>query len=324
MAVMQPKNEIEQAIACPLCGAREHVPVESFGRFAVVRCAVCTLEFSDPLEYDRKDYDLAYRTPASSEFMVPALKWLAEASADLDEARWMLFSAQLEVLEWLQENMPKASILDVGCGAGWFLARARQLGFPAAGVEVGSAPVKLLQQKGFRVVCGSLDSVPADWKPDVVTLFEVLEHLPNPAGFIEQIREQFPRSAFLLSVPSPKRWTKAGHHRDLADYPPNHLTRWNPESLSRALKNAGYRHVQVNYSKPIALETASVSIKKTLQSWRNRMPETLPEAMAGTQLRPLKNEILIRKLKCIPGGMVAGVFRALGWSGISIWGMAQP
>src|SRR4029077_8300575 len=99
MAVTQTKNEIEQAIACPLCRGTEHVPVESFGRFTVVRCALCSLEFSDPLEYNRKDYDLAYRTPASSEFMVPALKWLAEASAHLDEARWMLFSAQLEVLE---------------------------------------------------------------------------------------------------------------------------------------------------------------------------------------------------------------------------------
>src|SRR6185437_13557063 len=139
-----------QATACPVCSNQTCARVESFGRFAVVRCSACTLEFADPIEYNRQEYDLAYSEPATSEFVVPSLKWLAEASPNLDEARWMLFSAQLEVLRWLKANRPKASILDVGCGPGWFLARARQLGFDAAGVEVGSASVKLLQEKGFR------------------------------------------------------------------------------------------------------------------------------------------------------------------------------
>lgn len=313
-----------QAISCPLCGSLAHIPVEAFARFSVLRCSACTLEFSDPLEYDQKDYDLAYREPASSEFVVPSLKWLAESGPGLKEARWMLFSAQIEVLQWLKSHMPQAGILDIGCGSGWFLARAKQLGFQVAGVEIGSAPVALLQQKGFRVVCGSLESVPPDWQPDVVTLFEVLEHLPDPAGFIRQIRARFPGSTFMLSVPSPRRWTKAGSHRDLSDYPPNHLTRWNVESLRRALANAGYRQVQVKYSRPRAIETASVSIKTTLKGWWNLLPDTLPEVISGTQLRSLGKEIAARRLKCIPGFLGAGAFRALGWSGISLWAIAQP
>lgn len=313
-----------QTTVCPVCSNQAYSRVESFGRVDVVRCSACTLEFADPIEYSRQEYDLAYSEPAASEFVVPSLKWLEEASPNLIEARWMLFSAQLEVLRWLKSNRPKASILDVGCGPGWFLARARQLGFDAAGVEVGSAPVKLLQEKGFRVICGSLESIPKDWQPDVVTLFEVLEHLPQPAAFMAQIKKQFPRSIFILSVPGPKRWTKAGNHRDPADYPPNHLTRWNPQSLHRALKDAGYNRVEVNDSPAIALETTAVSIKTTLQSWRNQMPETLPEVMAGTHLRHLKKEILVRKLKYGPGIIAACAFRSLGWSGLSIWAVAQP
>ncbi|HKV95677.1 MAG TPA: class I SAM-dependent methyltransferase [Candidatus Angelobacter sp.] len=313
-----------QATVCPVCGNQTYSRVESFGRFAVVRCSACTLEFADPIEYSRQEYDLAYSEPAASEFVVPSLKWLAEASPNLHEARWMLFSAQLEVLRWLKSNRPKASILDVGCGPGWFLARARQLGFEAAGIEVGSAPVKLLQEKGFRVICGSLESIPNEWQPDVVTLFEVLEHLPQPAAFMAQIKKRFPHSTFMLSVPGPQRWTKAGNHRDPADYPPNHLTRWNPQSLHWALKDAGYSRVEVNNSPAIALETTAVSIKATLQSWRNQMPETLPEVMAGTRLRHVKKEILVRKLKYAPGIIAACVFRALGWSGLSIWAVAEP
>jgi 2-polyprenyl-3-methyl-5-hydroxy-6-metoxy-1,4-benzoquinol methylase len=232
----------------------------------MLRCPDCTLEFCDPLEYSRDRYDRAYAGEGGSDFYVPAVEWLRQAEPELDESRWMLFGAQVEALEWLQANRPGASLLDVGCGPGWFIIRARQLGFKVKAVEVGAAPVALLQARGYDVVCGSLESVPADWTADVVTMFEVLEHLPNPAGFLAQVRRRFPQSTLILSVPSPKRWTKGGKHRDVADYPPNHLTRWNPQSMARALASAGYGNTHIRYSKPSPLETASVSIRGLLRS----------------------------------------------------------
>ena len=322
-SISQTTTKSAAGVACPVCGCGSHNPVESFGQFTVVRCSGCTLEFSNPLDYDYKNYDLAYVEPGSH-FVVPSLQWLEEAGVGLSEARWMLFSAQIEALEWLKSNIPTASVVDVGCGSGWFLGRARQLGFRAAGVEIGSAPAILLQEKGFDVVCGTVLSIPEDWRPDAVTLFEVLEHLPNPAIFLSGIRRRFPESILILSVPSPKRWTKGGSHRDLADYPPNHLTRWNDQCLYRALIDAGYARAQVNYSRPRALETASVSIKMIVRGWRSQLPDTLPEAIVATRLRALQKEVLIRKFKCVPGAIAAKAFEAIGWSGISMWAIAWP
>jgi SAM-dependent methyltransferase len=236
----------------------------------------------------------------------------------------MLFAAQQKALKWIETNRPFASILDIGCGSGWFLARARQIGFRVRGVEVGSLPVQLLQQKGFEVQCGSLEAIPDNWQPDVVTLFEVLEHLPDPADFLAKIRQRFENSIFILSVPSPKRWTKGRNHRDAADYPPNHLTRWNPQSLERVLMHAGYSKVEVTYPKPTALETASVSIRGVIKSWFGEMPDELPEAIGSCRLRPLQQEVAMRKLKCFPGVFLSSAFHLEGWSGISILGIAQP
>ena len=204
------------------------------------------------------------------------------------------------------------------------LARARQMGFRVKGVEVGSLPVELLKQKGFEVECGSLEAIPDNWQPDVITLFEVLEHLPDPAGFLKKIRERFQSSIFILSVPSPRRWTKGGKHRDVADYPPNHLTRWNTESLQRVLSRAGYSKIEVSYPKPSTLETASVSLAGLIRSWRGQMPDKLSEAIGSSPLRPLKKEIAVRKLKCVPGFFLSNAFRMAGWSGISMLGIAQP
>lgn len=308
---------------CPLCQSKDCWTADIFDRFNFLRCGDCTLEFCDPLHYNRESYDRAYKNENDG-FYVPSSAWLREASQGMGESRWMLFSAQAQALKWLKSHKPNASLLDIGCGPGWFLARARQLGFKVMGAEIGSVPVSLLQGRKFKVVCGSLESIPPHWNPDVVTLFEVLEHLPNPAEFLSSVRSRFRNAIFIFSVPSPTRWTKAGNHRDLADYPPNHLTRWNPQSLQTALTFAGYSNVEVKYSMPSALETASVSVRGLVKSWSDRMPGSLPQALAASSLRPLKREIAVRKLKCIPGTLLATAFRAKGWSGISLLGIARP
>ena len=276
------------------------------------------------MEYDRASYDAAYRFEGESDFYVPSVQWLRDASPGLPEARWMLFAAQIEALAWLKSNRAGSSILDIGCGSGWFLIRARQLGFQVSGVEIGSEPVRTLREKGYDVVCGSIESVPPEWAPEVITLFEVLEHLPDPVKFLLQIKHRFPQALLILSVPSPKRWTKAGKHRDVGDFPPNHLTRWNPYSLMRALSCAEYGRLEVSYSKPLPLETAAVSLRGLWQSWTGKMPDRLMDAGIGGPLRPLKREVAVRRLKCIPGFFFSRIFRLMGWSGIFMRAIATP
>lgn len=72
-------------------------------------------------------------------------------------------------------NLPcRGSYLDVGCGRGEMLARAEALGYsPVQGTEVVPALVD-----GVRVIRGEAHALPfADKSWDVVTLFDVLEHL---------------------------------------------------------------------------------------------------------------------------------------------------
>jgi SAM-dependent methyltransferase len=309
---------------CPACKHQEGMTqVDEFQAFTVLRCPECTLEFCDPLQYDREDYDRAYRADAE-EFYVPSLGWLEQADEGMPEARWMLSGAQFSALRWLQSNLPGASVLDIGCGAGWFIARARQLGFSVCGVEIGSAPVALLLARGFEVHCGSQESVPPGYEPEVVTLFEVLEHLPKPAEFVSRIRRRFPAAALILSVPSPRRWTKAGSHRDFSDYPPNHLTRWNRDSLRHVLTSAGYSRALISSPAPSALEVASVSLRGLAQSWFAEMPATLSQALPGTPLRRLHREVTVRKLKYAPAALFSLALRLAGWTGLSLLAIAHP
>lgn len=73
-------------------------------------------------------------------------------------------------------------LLDVGCGRGWFLLEAKKRGWEAYGTEYSKTAVQLCREKGIRVIEGELD--PSSFESndfDIITSFEVIEHVQNPA-----------------------------------------------------------------------------------------------------------------------------------------------
>ncbi|MFQ5879351.1 MAG: class I SAM-dependent methyltransferase [Dehalococcoidia bacterium] len=161
-------------------------------------------------------------------------------------ATWV---APVIALERLKRTLPKgAPVLDVGCGMGLFLALLEEAGFESIGLEVSRQSVAFLRSLGFRVAEGSVQSYATDWPmPQAITMFEVIEHLPDPVGFLKASRHRFPDAMLLLSTPSPRSWLLRLGLRLPWDYPPNHPLRWSEESLRTALLAAGYRWVEVIY-----------------------------------------------------------------------------
>ena len=72
-------------------------------------------------------------------------------------------------------------ILDMGCGAGYFLEEAATRGWEAYGSEFGELPLDLSRQRGLTVIPAPLTA--GTFPPgyfDVITSFEVVEHLRDP------------------------------------------------------------------------------------------------------------------------------------------------
>jgi hypothetical protein len=314
---------------CPVCHSPEFVrEVESFGEFQGMECEQCTLQFADPLRYDEAAYRRAYSEDEGTEAAyVPSVQWAREMSAEGEEAEWLISAAQRRALAVLEGELAAGSpVLDIGCGTGWFLECGRRRGWTMHGLDVGEQNVAVLREKGFRCATANVDAYPADWpEPRAVTLFEVLEHLPDPVSFLNELRGRFPGAPLVISVPSPKRWTRLGGERDLADLPPNHLTRWTRESLERALRQVGYRDVRTEYPAPDGREFAQVGLRGILKTrWAGRSltqaDALLPEAGA---LPPLGVAMARWRWKSRVGGPFVLGFRAVGWSAISILGVAR-
>ena len=133
------------------------------------------------------------------------------------------------------------AVLDVGCGDGAFLEKARQQGWRVIGTEIG---VGRLSIAGIRVASSLAD---VDERFDCITCWHVLEHLPNPLASLRAMRSRLTADgALVLSVPDAgglqsRLFGRFWFHRDV----PRHLFHFDLRSLRLTLESAGFRVVKV-------------------------------------------------------------------------------
>jgi SAM-dependent methyltransferase len=133
--------------------------------------------------------------------------------------------------------------LDVGCGAGTLLRALANRGWHAVGTEVAPAAVNAARGLGFEVhlgETGKLDLPPASF--DVISLIEVLEHVPDPDWLLAAAaRLMRPWGALYLTTPNGRsltarllgtRWTVIS--------PPEHLQLFSVKGLHAALARSGF------------------------------------------------------------------------------------
>lgn len=222
--------------ACPLCGsAAPKAFVRETGAYKLYDCPDCGAGFCDPF----KNPGPEYYAHNSDVYEVAVSETTDPMSFEYDEALALL----------AREKTPGARLLDVGCGAGGFLHRARALGYAVAGVEFNPARVAALRARGFEVFAGGLPAY-ARQAPsasyDSVCLFEILEHLDDAADWLDAAKTLLkPGGRLLVGTPNRDRTFDPfqGYQADI-DNPPHHLTRWSADALTRLLKRRGFADVE--------------------------------------------------------------------------------
>lgn len=126
---------------------------------------------------------------------------------------------RLGALKSMIGSEPINSLLDVGYGNGYFLKACAQAGIDCFGYDITGYPVpeaKIINDPTVKV--------------DVVTFYDSLEHMPDPAGFIRKLQTRH----ICISVPCAYNvesddWFRNWKHRR----PDEHLWHWNATSLTR-------------------------------------------------------------------------------------------
>jgi len=229
--------------ACPACGFESAVEAGRVGEYRLLACAACTLEFSDPMRAAGEDWyggEGDYAEALGSE-AAETLRHVYGDRLDTEgsEAVW-LGPNHLAFLARLPGRGGR--LLDIGCGEGTFLAQAAPHYASADGIELDPrAAARAAALPGVRVRSARAEDLAAEAQAgsyDVVTLFEVLEHLEDPLGALGACKRLLrPTGTLVLSVPHRLR---PGADADPSDLPPNHLTRWTEQALRAALDRAGF------------------------------------------------------------------------------------
>ncbi|WP_298189215.1 class I SAM-dependent methyltransferase [Novosphingobium sp.] len=141
-------------------------------------------------------------------------------------------------------------LLDVGCSIGQFAARARDAGFAATGLEINAASAAFARDHyGLEVAEGTIHDAPqAPGSLDVLTMFDVIEHVPDPLGDLRKAWDLLaPGGTIVLSTPNidglfPKASLPLAKTLDYWPHPepPYHLYQFSAKTLGALLAKAGF------------------------------------------------------------------------------------
>lgn len=155
---------------------------------------------------------------------------------------------------YFSDTPPPRNALDVGCGTGFILEELSNF-CEATGVDTSPEAVKFCHLRGFhRVTLANIQDMPVENKFDLVTFFDVLEHVDDDVAFLNRIGELLTpgQGHIFLTVPAvPMLWSgmdELNHHK----------RRYTRGSLHSALEKAGYQIESLTYFNSLLFPLALV------------------------------------------------------------------
>lgn len=172
---------------------------------------------------------------------------LYEALAKQEDTHWWFKGRRAVLRDVLEAHLPPGPrrILDVGCGTGGMLGLLQEFG-TVEGLEFSEEAIALCRSRlgpDVNIRRGLIpDDIPSDGRFDVVTAFDVLEHLDDPIGALHAIRRALrPGGVFVCAVPAFKfLWSEHDevHH---------HKKRYTAQMLRSELTTTGFTTEWLSY-----------------------------------------------------------------------------
>lgn len=237
---------------CAFCARTSARVKYDLGTHQIVKCQDCGLMWLHPfptLADTKQVYaDLSYfQNPAfydvSHGNLYGYVDYIAERVNKLRAARPI---AEFLRARHRQSAAAAPRLLDVGCGLGYFLDAAHDAGFQVMGVEFNQGAVRTMREKyAFPVYEGSLEALPpSETAFDVITMFDVIEHLHDPFSDLQEIyRRLRPGGGVAISTMDSESFTSRLLGTRLEDFRRirEHLYFFSRDTLTKVLERSGFR-----------------------------------------------------------------------------------
>ncbi|MCM4155007.1 class I SAM-dependent methyltransferase [Gramella sp. AN32] len=159
--------------------------------------------------------------------------------------------------KWVLTEKSKGKILDIGAGTGDFLNQFKNQNWEICGVEPNRKAREFALKKGLNLVQELNDVKPKNF--DIISLWHVLEHIPNLEEQILKIYSLLDKNGILIiAVPNYKSYDAQYYKEDWAAWDvPRHLWHFSQEGLKMEMKNLGFECFQ---NKPLIFDSYYVSL----------------------------------------------------------------
>ncbi len=231
------------------------LPGDKYGRH--VKCRNCQLIYVNPIEKAGKinqNYSERKNVDASI----------------IQESRLHAAKSQVGLIKKYKNS---TSLLDIGCGEGFFLSNASKTGYTTKGIELSQdAATYAKREFGLDIEVRHFEGsqFPENCF-DVVTLWQVLEHLPYPLTTLKQVyRILKPGGLVIVSTPDIRSTTARIFRKRWWNITRLHINQFTTNTLKDILENAGFKSMSsVCYRESVSLLMLLIPVLRYLKVYKS-------------------------------------------------------
>ena len=234
---------------CILCGSGSIKKMKNYEKHHLVKCLSCKFVFCEPIPTEL-ELEKHYENYGRNDYLSP-----------------LTIKRYHEILDSFEPYRKTNRLIDVGCGIGYFLIEAQKRGWEVYGTEFTDEAIEICSQKGIKMNKGIL--APENYNSqefDVITSFEVIEHINNPQEELCNFNKILRRGGLVYCTTpnfnSLLRYRLKEKYNVLCY--PEHLSYYTPRTLRKVFNRTGFK------TKRIKATGISLTRLKTSQSFSNQ------------------------------------------------------
>lgn len=166
---------------CVVCGMNRYKRLFVKEGFKFVKCNNCGFIYTNP-SIKQKSLKIYYENIGEEYYQTPDNK-------TRDVMRNLLKDKFNDELSYIERYAKKGRVLDIGCGVGIFLYYAKKRGWKVYGTEFNKFSIKYINDtlKINTIFSSDLKKLEKNYF-DLITLHQVMEHIPDPNKMLRDIR----------------------------------------------------------------------------------------------------------------------------------------
>ena len=240
------ENATTSNYPCVVCDGQTSATFIRADPYSIRRCSTCGVRFLCP-QPSHTDLEALY---SHEYFVSPDCRQCGYSEYLSDASNHRLTFRNR--LKYLPKPVQSSRLLDVGAATGFFVEQARLNGWEAVGIEPSTWASEYARSVlGQPVVTGTLSEASFAYGSfDLVTMWEVIEHLPNPRATVQGLASLLKPGGYLaLTTPDAGSLVArlAGHRWLGWRKVPEHLFFFDRHTLTRLLSSAGFEVVEYRY-----------------------------------------------------------------------------